>query len=85
MREQDKANTGHPQTNYGDANFYLAYVSAVNDIYDLSGIICPSRHVTLGQVSEVVASYLKANPIEWDSPAVYLVRDALVAAFPCRR
>ncbi len=63
----------------------MAYVTAVHDMYDFGGIISPSRHVTVGQVSEVVGSYLKANPIEWDSPAAILVRDGLVAAFPCRR
>jgi hypothetical protein len=84
MREFDKSHIADSQANYADVHYYMAYVTAVHDMYDFGGIISPSRHVTVGQVSEVVGSYLKANPIEWDSPAAILVRDGLVAAFSCR-
>jgi hypothetical protein len=84
MREFDKSHIADSQASYADVHYYMAYVTAVHDMYDFGGIISPSGHVTVGQVSEVVGSYLKANPIEWDSPAAILVRDGLVAAFSCR-
>jgi hypothetical protein len=63
---------------------YYSYVAGVHDTLDALGIVCASTSVSVGQVSAVVAKFVKENPERWDEPAVGLVSDALIKAFPCK-
>jgi len=84
MREWKSFRYKSPNTDYQAASAYRGYVTAVYDVYDLKGIICPdNENVTVGQVNAIVAKYLNNNPERWSEPALYLVADALKLAFPC--
>ena len=84
MRHFDLANRNDPSTDYKRSTGYMSYVVGVYDTLHLSNVVCPkSNNVTIGQVTEIVAKFLKNNPERWDEPATDLVRDALVKAMPC--
>jgi hypothetical protein len=83
MREVDKHNMGHPSAEYFGVGFYSGFVAAAYDAYDSAGLLCTSGRVTLGQAMAIVSRYFKANPTKWHLPAVDLVREALLSAFPC--
>lgn len=84
MREDDKADAGHPQTSYYSAGKYMGFVIGVFDAYSTEGLICAGYGVTKGQAKQIVSVYLKSNPTKWNLSAVVLVRNAFTSAFPCR-
>ena len=83
MREWEKANAEHPDTSYYSVGRYTGYVLAATHAYEAAGLICTSTSVTQGQISAIVAAYLKANPKRWNELAISLVRGALTEGFPC--
>jgi hypothetical protein len=83
MREVDKYSRGHPSPNSVSIGFYQGFVAGIFDAYDSAELLCSTGGVTLGQAEAIVSRYLKANPTEWNLPAVDVVRDALLSPFPC--
>ena len=83
MREYEKALAVQQRGNTYEAGLYQAYVVSAHDTYDTLRLICTPDNVEIGQVNAVVAAFLKANPKRWDEPANWLVRSALMEAFPC--
>ena len=63
----------------------LGFIWGVEDALQISAAICSPKGIERSQVSDVVIHYLQAYPELRDRWAVYLVRDELVAAFPCQR
>lgn len=47
--------------------------------------ICRPSNVTGGQLMDVVTKHLTERPAERHWPAAVLIRNAMVAAFPCRQ
>lgn len=75
---------GSPNADHLGTSAYINYVKGIYDAYSLNDVIChDSRHVTVNQVTAVVAKYLDNNPERWSEPAFYLVADAPKLAFPC--
>jgi hypothetical protein len=46
---------------------------------------CIETRTSIHQLSAIVVSHLKANPKTWQEPASFLIREALIDAFPCKR
>lgn len=63
------------------------YVAAVYDAMSAEDKkrleICVPSRVTLGQLMEVFAKFMKQNPEVWDKNASALVTVALMQSFPC--
>ena len=85
MREFDRWDVGQPRANSYMVGFYTGYVAGAYDAYDSAGVLCGTDQVTQGQAWRTVSRYLKANPAEWNLPAIYLVRGTFLSAFPCPR
>ena len=83
MREYDRRDMGQPNSDPYMVGFYTGYVAGAYDAYDSAGVLCGTDQVTQGQAWRTVSRYLKANPAEWNLPAIYLVRHALQSEFPC--
>lgn len=83
MIEYNKAQANRPAEYYSVGD-YRGYVTAVYDVYSSEGIICPGEKTPNGPVLTIVSNFLEANPSKWSGPAVVLVRDALITAFPCK-
>jgi Rap1a immunity proteins len=62
----------------------VGYVMDVMDTFPES-IACPPEGVTLTQVREVVATFLRDHPEKRQERATDLVAAAVQAAFPCRQ
>lgn len=85
MREWDKYNARQELTS---AEWYLVgsyqgYVTAAAEAYESAAFTCLPTDVKVKQVTEIVAAYLKANPIKWLLAAIDLVFMSLVDGFPC--
>ncbi len=67
-------------------NFCTGYIVGEFDALSLSHEICPSpvKTSTVTAVS-TVRKYLRTHPAKWSSAPSFIVRDALRAAFPCKR
>ena len=83
LKDYDRANEKSVKTNHANTAAYSNYVSGIYDVYELNNTICAGIKVTPDQVNTVVAKFLKSNPERWDEAAGFLVRDALIQAFPC--
>ena len=59
----------------------------VNGVADFSGNVlwCPPQNVKAGQLSKIVANYLRAHPERLHKGAETLVIEALSGPFPCKR
>jgi hypothetical protein len=68
------------------ANFCTGYILGEFDTLSLSRQICPSpRRASNIEVVTVTRKYLRKNAGNKDVAPSFLVRDALRAAFPCKR
>lgn len=72
-----------------DSGICLGFVMATKDSMvgldaKRSGPYCVPNSVELGQLADVVTKWLRDNPRDRHLPAVLLVNNALVSAFPCR-
>jgi Rap1a immunity proteins len=83
MREAVKLDIGHPRPDFFKVGIYSGFVIGAFDAYILAGLLCPPDRATHGQAMAIVSRYLEANPDEWNLPAAYLAREALLFAFPC--
>lgn len=63
---------------------YLGFVAGVADLLSLERRICLPESGDIGQFAAVVHQYLRQSPAQLHRPGSVLVRDALVASFPCR-
>lgn len=72
-----------PRVGFGNLMF-MSYVSGAFDVFGAMGTCLPSA-VTTGQVSAVVAKFLKENPERWHESGARLVASALTKAFPCQQ
>ncbi len=80
MREYEKEERGENGA-WSKAGIYIGYVAGVHD--QNFRAFCKSKNVSLGQVTAIVAKYLREHPEKWDRPAFALVTAALRGAFPC--
>lgn len=60
----------------------LGYVHGVNDALP-QGIICPKEGITVGDEVNMVRAFMKQHPSRILEPAVDLVRESLMRAYPC--
>ena len=73
----------------GSVSLYVAGVMDRDSGYDALGgpsaglSYCVPSEVTLRQATDVLIRYLDERPAERHKAAAYLVRAALIAAFPC--
>ncbi len=81
MREHDKAIRGESGTNWNDAFNYAGYVAGA---YDSMEVDSPDG-TTQGQITEIVAKFLKEHPELWAEPASDLVRQAITEAFDLKQ
>jgi hypothetical protein len=77
MHEDEKMVANDPNAIPYASGYYLGFVAAAADAFDLAGGICIEKGVTTGQIASIVTKYLKANPEKWNSPAINLVESAL--------
>lgn len=62
-----------------------SYVLGVADTLQIEGKTCHgSSDAWTIQTLTIVRRYIDAHPEEWDSAPAFLIREALVNAFPCR-
>ena len=66
-----------------DKSLFYGYVSGVHDAMKLRDYFCVRDSVTIGQIGDIILNFLTAHPESRDRQAQILVRDALVASFPC--
>jgi hypothetical protein len=66
------------------SGFFDGYVVGVADI-SANILWCPPKNVSRGQISKIVASYLKSHPEKLHMAANSLVIDALKLPFPCKK
>jgi len=86
MRDWERGNQKSANTDYTKATSFTNYNKGVYDSLELNNRICPNNiNITTGQVSALVAKYLAANPERWNEPAYFLVADALMKAFQCKK
>ena len=80
MRSYLKAEKDYTKADYLLAGNYMGYVQGVAEatvsVYSLPGGVTPDN------LYHIVANYLEKNPQRWSEPAVHLVRNALLEAFP---
>jgi Rap1a immunity proteins len=72
------------QTELG-LGFCKGYIEAHAEALGLEGKVCLTTDNKPDQLIAVVKKYLADHPELWDKPALWLVRDALVQAFPCSK
>ncbi len=67
------------------AGFCTGYILGVFDTLSMAQQICPSP-TSASTIKAVSAArkYLRSHRKAWDRAPVFLVRDALTAAFPCK-
>lgn len=66
-----------------DISFFQGYVNGIMD--GIYGQFCPPDRLTIDQAISVIQKYLDNHPDQWGRNRAYLVRQALVNAFPCRK
>ena len=80
MKSYLKAEQDYARADYLLAGNYMGYVQGVAEAtvsdYSLPGGVTPDA------LYKVVADFLQKNPKQWDKPAAFLVRSALLAAYP---
>ena len=73
-------------------NSCIDYIEGIKDILnylnerDAAGVsfLCPPPTITLGQLHDVVVTFIQRNPQYSNVSAAPVVYAALVSAFPCR-
>jgi hypothetical protein len=73
---------GKMNGDFGDKMLALGFIQGVFDVY-VSVTFCSPNSVTVGQVSDMVRSYLDNNPSIRHKTAESLVNQALKQAWPC--
>ncbi|WP_413479705.1 Rap1a/Tai family immunity protein [Vibrio hibernica] len=66
------------------SGYFDGYVAGVSDL-SVDILWCPPQNVNQGQISKIVANYLKAHPESLHKNADLLVVDALKSPFPCKK
>ena len=59
------------------------YIGGTFEVLILARRVCPSPAVTNQQVRDVAVRFIEQHPEMRDNPAVTLIMEASVAAFPC--
>jgi hypothetical protein len=73
---------GKMNGDFGDKMLALGFIQGVFDVY-VSVTFCSPNSVTVGQVSDMVRSYLDNNPSIRHKTAESLINQALKQAWPC--
>ena len=73
---------GKMNGDFGDKMLALGFIQGVFDVY-VSVTFCSPSNVTVGQVSDMVRSYLDNNPSIRHKTAESLINQALKQAWPC--
>jgi Rap1a immunity proteins len=60
------------------------YLLATAEQLIIAGWICERGDSTYRQYVAVARNYIHDHPEKWDQPPAFLVREALMGAFPCR-
>lgn len=76
MEGRDRDDSGYR------SGYFDGYVKGVADA-TVDRLWCPDPQVKGGQLPEIVANHLRANPSTWHLPGDVLVVNALRAAYPC--
>lgn len=80
-REYQKSQQGQKDYNLFKVAFYMGYVTGVVD--SLNGVAFTTTvGVTVDQNCAVVGKYIDDHPSEWNLEANYLVKKAMMKAFP---
>ncbi len=87
--EYQKSIVNDPGTNWRHEGQYDGFVLGVWQLLIAAdrgslGVEIPAS-ATWGQVNAVVGKYLDAHPEEWNDPAIRLVLEAFVAAWPYKK
>jgi hypothetical protein len=63
------------------------YVAGVADAMNSAHMVCipPNANMSVGQVTDLVAKYLRENPMLRVLPGLFPVAVALGTAFPCKK
>lgn len=68
------------------ASFCTGYILAAFDTLSLSRQICPSpKRASSRKAVAAARKYLRTRPESWSSAPAFVLRDALTAAFPCKK
>jgi hypothetical protein len=67
---------------FGDKMLALGFIQGVFDVY-VNVTICSPSNITVGQVSDMVRSYLDNNPSTRHKTAESLINQALKQVWPC--
>ena len=63
-----------------------SYIIGVSDALQLTGKTCrPSSEAATLQTITIARRYIAAHPEKWGWAPVFIVREALVGAFPCHK
>lgn len=71
------------EDNYTNSMIALHYITGVAESYKNTGLLCFPNSVTAGQLTAIVAKYVRANPEKWNKHANILTFEALSTPFAC--
>lgn len=78
----DKAMAIGVQKKETDAILFIGFMQGVHD--SSQGIShCTPTGISLIPITEISMNYVLRNPEYWNKPATFLIRAALLKAFPC--
>jgi hypothetical protein len=60
------------------------YLTATAEQLLITGWICERANSTYSQYVAITRKFIHDHPEKWDQPPAFLVREALMSAFPCR-
>ena len=77
------------KTDYFSQGYCLGYIRALSSGVDAvlatgDQRICYRDHITIGQIRDVVVSYIRRNPAKRNENAMVLVSWASAEAWPCK-
>lgn len=61
----------------------MGFIKAVSQTLILASQLCQPEEITFGQAQKIVVKYLNDHPERLHIASAWLVREALLGAFPC--
>ena len=67
------------------AGVFHGYAIGVTSAQEVQGLICLPAQMKAGQISAIVAKFLKNNPETWNQPGETIVFTSISRTFPCKK
>lgn len=72
-------------TSQEDKAIVTGYIHGTADVLGASGILCFPRSATVGQISDIVADWLRKNSEKRHGSGPMIIMAALIDVFPCAK